>query len=77
MRTLLRAELTEISERIRTADRTRDMDLQDAANALAMEWKQNNRMMISKREIAKELAKSDEWKGISSGRIERIIRKKW
>ncbi len=77
VRTQLRAELTDISEQIKPADSTRDMDLQDAANALAMEWKQNNRIVFSKRDIAEELAKSVEWKAMTAVRIERILRKKW
>ena len=77
VRKQLEAELAEFSEQIIAAHRTRDMDLQDAANALAAQWRGDNRIVFSKREIAKELAKSDVWKDMTAIRIERIIRKEW
>jgi len=55
----------------------RDSDLQNAANTLAGEWQKENHKHITKRNIAKALSLSDEWKGMTEGCIERIIRKKW
>jgi hypothetical protein len=55
----------------------RNKELQDAANKLARQWRTDNRKTFSKREIAKELAKSDEWKDMTAVRIERLILVKW
>lgn len=55
----------------------RDKKLQDAANALAKQWKLDNRKKITKREIAITLAKSDEWGEMIATRIERIISREW
>ena len=77
LQTQLNAELAEVSEQISPATRTGDMVLQEAANALAMEWKQNNRRTFTKRKIAEELAKSDEFCDMTAVTIERILRVKW
>jgi len=56
----------------------RDVALQQSANALAEQLKQaNSRVIITKREIAKALAVSDEWDSMTADRIERIILKQW
>lgn len=56
----------------------RDVALQQSANTLAEQWKQaNRRVNITKREIAKALAVSDEWNCMTADRIERIILKQW
>jgi hypothetical protein len=59
----------------RTADR--DKELQQAANQLANELKQRGRKVLSKREVAVALAKSDAWQDMTAHRIERVIRVEW
>jgi hypothetical protein len=60
---------------VRTTER--DEELQQAANKLARQWRKDNRRTFSKRDIANDLAKSDEWKDMTAVRIERLIRVKW
>ena len=91
-RAKLNVELAEVAEKIEAEDigerepeyvtalvgtAERNKNLQAAANAFAMEWKQNNRTIISKRKIAEMLAKSNEWKEMIAATIERILRKEW
>lgn len=55
----------------------RNDTLQLAANALVAKLKAGKRKAITKREIARLLAASDEWSDLTSGRIERLIRVEW
>jgi len=78
--TALRAKLQSTEAEIdrgATLKPTRDEELQASADALAAQWKREGRRVMTKREIAKELSKSDDWKEITANRIERIIRATW
>lgn len=55
----------------------RNDELQKDAVNLAREWRKSGRKEFSKREIADALASSNEWKEMTSSRIERIIHKTW
>lgn len=59
----------------RTANRNEE--LQDAANMLAAQWIKSGRKIFTKREIAIELAKSNDWMDMTAVRIERILLKEW
>lgn len=65
-----------IGENQGSPDVSRNTELQEAANTLAKQWQGNHRQ-FSKRKIAIELAKSDEWKDMTASTIERILRKQW
>jgi len=56
---------------------SRDAELQQNANDLAMQWKEDGRRSFTKREIASELAISEKWNFMTAYRIERILRKQW
>jgi hypothetical protein len=55
----------------------RNMQLQAAANELARRWKHDRPAGFTKREIANELARSDDWRNLKSIRIERLIKVEW
>ncbi len=55
----------------------RDKDLQEAANRLTQEMRAQGWKTVTRREVAKELARSNEWKEMTADRIERIIRVQW
>ena len=67
----MRAEFT------RFQNNTYPDNLQEAANHLAEQYKSQGSKKFTKREIASDLAKSNDWKEYTAGRIERIIRKQW
>ena len=56
---------------------SRDKKLQEAAEALAKQWNEEYKRGFSKRDIARQLAMSDEWKHMTADRIERILRVTW
>lgn len=76
----LRAQLQEIAaehDDHAGPNPTRDEKLQASASALAQRLKSDGRKSITKREIAWELAQSDEWKEMTANRIERVIKVTW
>lgn len=73
------AEQNGVSQEIPDSARTggRNSQIQNAANNLAALWKTERLGGFSKREIAAELARSDDWKEMTANRIERVIRVEW
>ena len=55
----------------------RDKKLQAEANNLAKVWWKEGRRKFTKKEIAKNLAASDEWDSMTAKRIVRILRVQW
>ena len=55
----------------------RDIEIQEAAESLALELKREGSKAFTKREIANHLSSSDAWKEFTAGRLERIIKKTW
>jgi hypothetical protein len=74
---VLREQVNLRTERRTRPTTDRDSELQLAANQLAHELKQRGRKMLSKREVAVALAKSDAWSDLTADRIERVIRVEW
>ena len=70
-------ELEEFGKQYFLNTTDRDKALQHSANVLAEQWKKDGRKHIVKRDVATALATSDEWKEMTTDRIERIIRKQW
>lgn len=70
-------EIEEFSTDSSTRTSERNKNLQCAARVLADEWKLDSSKKITKRDIALELAKSGEWRGMNANRIERIILVTW
>jgi len=74
----LSEEFNTLIRQLRNAGKNnRDDELQEAAEQLAKELQSNAHQRVTKREIANLLASSDEWKELTAGRIERVIRVTW
>lgn len=55
----------------------RNKDLQAAANQVAKDWQTKGKRHFTKKELADELAKGEEWCDLTSANIQRIIRREW